>query len=325
MEDDELVQRLREWMQHHKILAGITVLLIAAVGVFAWNLVGEQAALFSMSSAADRAGYEQEVVSDRGVSHSVPSIGEAGGGSDDFQVQTGHATIESADAAADMETFRGKVSELMGEIEEEEKQTSDETVTYHVTARIPVDRFDTFTAWLQDTYTVEDMSLRVETVSVEQQRNQVQVLREALHTYNNLLAKLNRSTSQDIDADTVEAIAAITDRKRQVAQELERLGYSIGEVEERAAMATVRVTFREEKPVDITPEDTGRRFKLAWKRSVDSFMDAAAELSALPVAVGELLLQVVKYVVYVFVVVVPAYFAYRGLRWTVEKLGRIGR
>ncbi len=311
---DEFVDRAVSWVKQHKAFTVLLVAVLAVVGSF--FLSAGFGTTYMRSTTGEVSSFDGGISGQyaREFQHAEDAIQQT-----DFQVKTGNVQVESVDAEGDAAKLREKVRGLNGKVESERKSETDTQIRVYVQVRVPVEQFEGFADWTRSTYTVEDASFGFETVSVEQQQNQVNVLLEALNIYNNLLRKLNQTDAEKLSAEQIEAIATITDRKLWVAQQLERYGYSISQVEEQAAMSTVSFTFREDKPIKYAPEDLGRRFKQGVQDMVRDITNVGISVVTDSLVV---LAKTVQWIIYALIVLIPVYLVYKAVRKLYGKVER---
>ena len=169
--------------------------------------------------------------------------------------------------------------------------------------KIPTERFDAYAQWMLDTFDVKDSNFGFYRTDLTLQQNQVKILLETLEIYDSLLTRLK---AEEPATENIEAIADITQKKLDVAQQLGYYGFYLEQEEKKVTYATLYITIVQNKPVDYVPEDVGRGFQIKVREAVSVLTGTAGGILVV-------LATVAKYIIYAFAVVIPVSVAYRRL------------
>lgn len=246
------------------------------------------------------------------VDSTAPGQRYAGQPSDqtEFDIRTGEMSVESDDASSDARELKETVRDFGGEVEEETRNENQRRVTHSVKVRVPSEEFEEFVDRVQENYDVTEAEIHYETVDVSRTRNEVEVLLYSMGVYEAMINRLNSSRRRRVDPQTVSVVSHLTNERLELARKLNDLNYDVAEVEQRAELPTVEVTFREKRKASVLPDDFGGDVRAEVGGSLDSVSSNVAKLVALPFAAVSLFLVVIRYIVYLGAIMLPFAFIY---------------
>ena len=223
----------------------------------------------------------------------------------EYEIKRGEVEIESSDAEKDYEAIKKKVEEFDGWTDSINKYETDKTITISATFKIPSERLEEFSNLLLNNFKIKNTRFYFYRVSVERQKEEIEILLTALEAYDRLL---KRAEASSINETVINTIFLITEKKLEVMRLLKMYGYSIQEVEKRANYSEVLVSIYQEKPIKILPENKGRDFEIKLRDSVNEIINAGMDLLTVPFVI---LVKVIVFIIYAIIALIPIFVAYK--------------
>jgi hypothetical protein len=234
----------------------------------------------------------------------------------EYQIKKGSVTIKSKDSSSEYEILRQRTQYIQGWVENMKKHEDYTQKTITTTLKIPFESFDSFTEWMVNNFDVKDANLELYRVEVEKQRDEMQILMEALDVYDRLLV---RAEGMEVTEESIEVIMKITQKRLEVMRLLRNYGYSIEKIEEKSDYATITVTLKEEKKIKIMPEDLGKELRIKMRNAISNISEMGLDLLTIPLVV---LVKTITYILYVVIVIVPVFIAYKIMRRILKWIGK---
>lgn len=233
---------------------------------------------------------------------------------DEVEVQTGWMEIMSEDADEEARELQELVTRIGGEPVTEERRETSDVVSYTVEVRVPDDEFEEAVETAKQEFDVVESEVGYDAVVVGETRNEIDILVYTLELYEDLLEGYEDADASELSASDVESISRFTDRRVELARELNDLEYDVSELERRGGQPTLEVEFQEEKETSIVSGGFREDARGSLASAVDSVSSAAAALVAAPFYAVALVLAVLRFAVYGVAVAAPFAVGYLLLK-----------
>lgn len=299
------------WTKQHKIAAGLLLIVIVFSGFVMLSLtmiVLGGSNIGSMQGAADAgARYDTEASApglfdlsgDQRVTHD-----DAGSGAF-VEVQEAEFRIDSDDVDGDEGAIRSLASTHEGYVEQSRKDESSLYRTIHLTVRVPDSEFEAFTDLLKVEYDVESFNVRNYRLSTQRELDELGILNRTLADYEELREEIRQMNT---DEEKINLLMELTEKELAVKEKQQRYERSLADKQKRGDEATVRITLREQKSVDVWPENIGNRFMSNVKNMLNALVNIG--VGTLTDAVV-LFFRAVQAIIYLVVIAIPFLVAYR--------------
>lgn len=236
----------------------------------------------------------------------------------EFEVQSGEVTVDSADADEDVQQLKTRLYMFDGELRAEERSEDARTVKHTVEVRVADDEFDGFVEWLYEEYEVSSADVGYETVELSETRNEIDVLVDAMEVYEGVVEHYDGRRGDVLTSQDVQMVSLATQKRMEVARDLNSLNYDVEQVERRAERPTVEIVFRETVEPSMMPEGLGNEVRASVANGLGSVSDGLAAVVAAPLHALALLLMVVRLGIYTVVIGVPLGLAYYVFARSIE-------
>jgi hypothetical protein len=256
----------------------------------------DNAPAYAPLTGISKTSYEQQVEQQTGEILSNPS---------EYQIKRGSANIKSTDADSDYERLKQKTESSNGWVETVSKNEDYGQISITTNLKIPFENFDSFADWLMKNFDVKNANLELYRMTVEQQQDEIQILKIALDLYDKLL---QRAETMNDTESSIELIMKITQRKLDVMRLLRQYGYSVEQVEKQSKYASLSITITQEKKIAIMPEDLGRELRSKLRNSIRDITNAFTDLITVPIAI---FVKIIVWIIYAIIVLVPIFVAFR--------------
>lgn len=223
----------------------------------------------------------------------------------EYELKEGYAEIKSSESELDYERIKQRAEALGGWSEAMSKSEDFKSIRITSTLKIPSESFESFADWLIKNFDVKNTNLAFYRVSVEKQKDEIEILLDALAIYDRLMA---RAEAMSVNETTIDTILMITEKKLEVMRLLKSYGYSVEQIEERARYASITISILQEKPIKIMPEDKGRELMTKLRNSVNEIVNAGIDLISTPIV---LIVKVIVWIIYAIIVLIPVFIAYK--------------
>jgi hypothetical protein len=297
--------------QKAAVLAGsvLTLFVLAAIML----------AILSSARFSPNAGPSQQLSRERADfqvhsgARSPQAIDAAGSSADPatgkLEVQEGSMRVSSEAARNDAAAFRRITSGHNGYIASADRSTTDTRRRIHMTARVPSNRFDSFTDQLKQRYEADSLTVENYRISVQRQQDEIAVLTEALSDYQDLT---ERAKQTELDTEQIDILKELTQTQLNTVEELRRYQRQLAKQQDRSNRATFTATFSETLPADVWPDSISNTFR---EQLSDATETATMALITTVTGAIVVLARVVQFIVYALIVIIPVYAVYRGLRY----------
>lgn len=303
-----LPERVLDWIRANRATALIIGIALVGVGLLALTVLGGGG--FNTFSAATQ---EQAALDRTGKFATAPSrgggagdAGDTGGGGGAFvEVQEANFEIETDSAEKASDAIRGTATQMGGYVEESRKSESSLHTTIRMTVRVPDENFERFNQHLRQQYNVESYTVRNHRISIQRTLDELTIINRSLEQYQRMREEVRR---MDVSEEKIDLLMRITEKQLELKERQKRFLRDLSSAQQRSRMATVTIELREEKDVDLTPDNVWNRFKNAVK----DMLDTITEIVINTVTDGiELFFKVIQLIIYAVIVLVPVGFAYR--------------
>lgn len=310
------LKKFMPMIRRHRLLFSLAVLImILVIGglsyVFISGITYSRTAAPIYESEYERGTY--------GAVSPAQQAEEAGGEvvseSTEYKIKKGSASIKSTDAASDYEKVRQKTESLDGWVETMDKSEDYKEISIRTDLKIPSESFDSFADWMMNNLDVESSSLEFYKETVEKEQDEIQILLEALNVYDRLLEK---AEAMNVSETSINIVMFITEQKLEVMRLLKLYGYTVEEVKEKAKYASLSITLTQQKKIELMPEDVGREFMTRLRNSISDIVSACMDLVTVPIVI---FVNIVVWIIYAIIVLIPLFIAYRILSRIFKKIG----
>ena len=221
----------------------------------------------------------------------------------EFEIRTGTANIESEDADSDVSRLRNELDRFEADITDESRREVLRRLSYTINVRVSSENFDEFIEWLEDTYDVTETELHYETVSVQGHTNEIRVLEEAMAIYDDMLEDIR--ARDRLTSDEMELVHDLTEKRKELARELNELGYDIAELEEQEQWSEVKITFEQDLQFSVWPEDVWDDVRDEFRSGLNELTDTLSVLARLPIDIINILLVALRYALFIVAFLLP--------------------
>lgn len=306
-----MINKVKRWIKGHpktSIFSGIFILIFIAVAFLSVSQV--RLGGLNQQDAVMKEGALESKAADYGAS---PSGGASSNTqrSPEFEVKTGDAHIESEDADSEVSKLRSELSRFNGNIKEERRDETRRQLTYTLDVRVSSEHFGDFVEWLKDNYEVTDANLHYETVTMDETYNEIMVLEQSRDIYEDLIQRVR---SREVTLDQVELLDELSEKKLDVARDLNDLGYDIAQLEEQEQRSEVEITFSEQLEFSVWPEDVGNDIRDEVRAGMNDLIETTATVSRVPMDIASIFLRAVRYALLGIAFLLPFVIAFLLLR-----------
>ena len=273
----------------------------------------------SLNTARDKS------YSGSGISTSAPSYGvgydsiyreESGVTQSDPEIKEGTARIKSKDAVGDAQRIRGSLTSETAYVETSNKSETNTNLRLSLTLRIPTEEFDAFIQALTQNYDVESYDIRNYRISLENELTEIAIIEKTLNDYEQMRTEI---ASLPVSSQKIELLFTLNEKELALKQKARQYQSSVTRVGRQSDLATLAVILEEKKKGDLLPEDVMSRFRNSVRSALDTIVEVFISIITGSVT---LFFQVVKYIIYTLVVIVPAWFVYGMVRRAHHKFQR---
>ncbi len=213
-----------------------------------------------------------------------------------IEVMEGQAVIQSRNITADETAILRELKREGGFLEGSNRQEYEQEIWLTLNLRVPKENLTAFLAYLRKNYNVKSWSVNMYRVDVRMTTSLEDIYNRSLTLYDSLLSRVERN---DVDSETINAIAQIIEKQAYFQQRLESARLQMARVKEDAEYSRVRVELTQDKPVRLWPEDYWRTFLLSVKDAVREILDTLVSTVTGSVVFA---FKVLKFLVYALVV-----------------------
>jgi hypothetical protein len=300
--------KLKRKVLENKAWSAVGVfLLLMALGVVGLFLNSANMGLQSHSTAEslDYRGGAADI--------GIPLGGDSSSGSY-VEVQEGSMQIESEDVEQDTEEIRGLAENYDGWIESSTKSHGEIYTTADLTVKVDSEDFQSFVSDMKNDFEVESYSVQDYRLYTQRERDELDILNETMMEYESIRREVNE---MDNSAEKLDLLMQITEKQLEVQEKRNRYSQDLADKRQRGDYATLNVELREKRKIDLVPDDLGQRFR----NEVNEMVDNVANTLITTLTGGvEIFFAAIKYLIYLAIVVLPAYVAYRIGRRLYEKM-----
>lgn len=234
----------------------------------------------------------------------------------EYEIKTGYAEIKSENSEKDYDNIKEKVEEIDGWTESFNKYEGYDTIRVQAIFKVPSKEFEGFADWIIKNFDVKNTNFGFYRVSVERQQEEIEILLQALESYNKLMSQ---AELMSLNETKLEMIFRITEKKLEVMRLLKMYGYSIKEIEKQANYSSVTIVLVEDKPIKIMPEDKGKDLMMKIRNSVNEIVNALIDLLTVPFVI---IVKIFVYIIYAIIALIPIYIAYKIIIRIFKRLGK---
>lgn len=304
------LKNLKESILDHKfaLLVGV-LLIIFGLGSAALIFNSVTSGLGDFQQSAD-ANYEpldksRALESDAGSSGFLPPVGDEEVSGSYVEVQEGDIEISSEDIENDISSIRNLTEGFDGYVEESRKTEGSLYTNADLTVRVPSDDFQEFIDRINQDYNVESYDVENYRVSTQREIDELTVLNRSMEDYEKIREEVNKMEN---DEKKLELLMKVTDRQLELQEKRKRYQRDLSDKQQRGNMATVDINLKEERKVDIWPDNIENRFKDELSQMLDTVVDTVITTFTGGVV---LLFKSVKYLVYIGILLLPLGLAYK--------------
>lgn len=306
-----VLNKFRKWLTHHKTFVGLLVFLIivALLGIITISLTdlsGSRSGIIPQS-VSDVASYDARGTlqsTGESASHSIRPP-EDGGGGEEVEVKEANIDVDSENARQDSETVRSTSEEYDGYIEQSNKSETNTHLRINMTTRVPSSDFESFIEDLQNKLEVEDYSVNNFRIPVQREIDELDIIRRSLDNYATIRQDVMEMTTGE---EKISLLMEITNKELELKEREKRFERSLVGKQERSDMATVRITLEERLEAELWPEEIVNRFRDGLKNALD---DVVESLVAIVTGGISFLFQVINWMVYSIIFIVPVALLYK--------------
>ena len=298
-------------IKKHKLAFLAVFIILIIVGFISYIFIGsmysarmggsgyyENAPSYAPLTGISKSSYETQVEEKASEVLSKPS---------EYQIKRGSASIKSVDASSDYEKLRQKTESMNGWVETVSKNDDYRQISITTNLKIPFENFDSFADWLMKNFDVKNANLELYRVTVEQQQDEIQILKVALDVYDKFL---QRTEEMNVSESSIQLAMRITERKLDVMRMLRQYGYSVEQVQEQSKYASLSITLTQEKKIKLMPEDLGSELRSKLRNSVRDITNVGTDLITIPIVI---FVKIIVWIIYAIIVIVPIVVAYKIL------------
>ena len=217
------------------------------------------------------------------------------------EVKEGDMEITSQDMESDAETIRGLAESRGGYIERRSKTISDFHNEISMTARLPSagDNFTAFVDRVKEDFEVSSYNVRNFRLSTQREQDEITIINTALSDYDQIREDIKRT---ETTAEKLELLMQVTDKKLDLQQQKKEYERDLSDIRQRSDYATLRITIKEDKSVEVLPDNLGNRFKQNVQDMIDSVTTILMDIVTHSITI---FFQVVKLFIYAFIAIIP--------------------
>ncbi|MBC5793005.1 MAG: DUF4349 domain-containing protein [Nanohaloarchaea archaeon] len=255
MDSDTVKQKIYE-NKELSVIAGILLLIaIGLAGVF----VQQSSLTGNMQSA--------NLDKSRHSSFPGPINPDDPSSGNNVEVKEANIDIKSESIENDIKKIETVSKSFNGFLESSSKTTSDLYINADLTVRIPKNNFSNFTKNLKQEFDVESYTVRNYKVSTERTVSEIRILNNTLKDYDDLRRQVKNIESY---SDRIELLKQLTDKEKQVAQEMNNYLQDLDNKKTRSELATVDIRLEEQRDIELVPDDLWSRLKSEVQDTIDS-------------------------------------------------------
>lgn len=307
------VQRFTDWMKEHK-LASVALGLVFLLGFSLFTagafIVLNNAGLGSQNAGYDR--FDQKATTDAsgalsfdGRSDSLPPTQPDGGAGSYVEVQEADFQLDSKDADQDASQIRSLAESHDGYIQQSRRHDADIYRRVYLTVRVPDSEFETFTDTIKEDYDVESHNVRNYRLSTQRELDELALINRTLQDYEEMRERIqDMNTSQK----KIELLMSLTEKELDLKERQKEFERQLSDKQKLGNEAVVQIELREQKDIEFLPDDLGNRFMDNVRDMINAVVDVV-----LSTVTGSIVLffKALQAIIYLAVVAVPAYIAYR--------------
>ncbi len=314
----DLFQSIIRLIKKHKIKSSIIIILglLIIVTIFLYvglNLIGgmktsydSMAPLSQPSTQPDSTRSAPESISetdeisqpDETLEDEIPGI----------KIIEAGADIETDDAVKKEKKITDITKQHNGYSEQSRFSESRNLIRIDMTLRIPANNFEGFFNELRESSEIENFNVRDYRIDIERRETRLSTIRETIEMYDEMIEETKQ---MEMNTERIDLTKRLTDEKMRLVRQENDLLDSLGQSKRRSDYSTINLTIRQDISPKIWPEDIGKRFRENLQDSFDKIADSVTK------AVGNILnifVTAILWIVYVIVVILPIWIAYRLLK-----------
>ncbi|MDY6774899.1 MAG: DUF4349 domain-containing protein [Halobacteria archaeon] len=309
---------IRSWLSEHRI-AAVSV-LVSVILVVALVLGAVSTVLFGFGFGMTGGSSSQQT--GFGGAPETVGVGEdtgAGSGAGEYvEVQEAEMSIESESLDEDVSRLRDLTQESGGYVEESSRRQSNLYLTARMTARVPSENFEEFVKSTRDEFDVESYEVRSYRLSIERETTELDILNQTLREYE---ATRSEIAEMNASAEKLDLLMEVTEKELEVKEKMSRYRTELAQKRQRSEYATVRIEVRERRQPEIVPDNIGDRFRNEVRQMIETVVNILITTVTGGVVV---FFRAIQYLIYLVVVAVPVFVAYKLGRWMYGRLSERG-
>lgn len=289
-----MLDNVSSWVRDNKILTAVLFFLILLpVLLFSYAILGTQ---------ADSAQSYSGMAADTAVR------AEGDGGSESFvEVKEGNIEINSDDADGDAERVEGLVENYNGYVEQNRKTDTSYHTEIDMTLRLPSqgENYSALIKSLRNEFRVASYEVQNYRLSTQQEQDEISILNTALSDYDAIRGDIRQMQTSP---EKMDLLMEVTEKQLEIQDKKKRYERDLSEKQRRSDEATLHVTIKEDKAVEILPDNIGNRFRESLQDTIDALVGMAVGLVTDGVT---LFFRVVQIILYFIIAIIPVAVAYR--------------
>lgn len=306
-QDSSFLSRCYNWLRQHKIISGITgVVVVIVIVALASGIFSSMTASPGSGTAFDAPVADYQRSGNAGGQPTTESASDAD--IPGVEIKKGSLSVDSENAKADEKAVRSITSEYNGYVEEGRQSKSNTRLRINLTTRVPAESFSGYVEGLRDRLEVEDYQLRDYRINISEQTTRLDILNDTLDIYDRMKQEVQ---SMDLDDERIELTRDITERQLELKERLNRIQSEVDRVNRQGEMATLQVTLEERLSAEIWPNDTGNEFRDELSDTFDRIVDIAIAIVTTTLVV---LMTTIQWAIWIIISLLVVWFAYRLLR-----------
>ncbi len=258
MDSEELKQKL---LEHKELSVAAGVLLLIFLGLAAVVLQTSSLSNNQQAAYLDKARYGDSGGFPGPINPDDPSSGSS------VEVKEADMDIDSENIEDDIDQITTVSKSFNGFVESSSKTTTDLYINADLTVRVPRDNFSNLTERLKQQFNVESYTVRNYRISTARTISEITILNRTLDDYEDLRQQVKNIESY---SDRIELLKQLTDKEKQVAQEMNNFLQDLNNKKAKSELATVNIRLEEQRDIELVPDDLWSRLKSEVQDTVDS-------------------------------------------------------
>ncbi|MFO7968032.1 MAG: DUF4349 domain-containing protein [Archaeoglobaceae archaeon] len=226
----------------------------------------------------------------------------------ELQITEGQMSADTENAEERASEIRSTTFSYDGYIEESDKYSTALHQTVKLKARVPADNFDPFVEELKDDLDIDTYEINNYRISAQQELDELAILNRTLRDYETI-----REDAMEMEAteEKLDFLMKITEKELEVREKMKEYKRELSQKQVRSDYATLHITLKEKKEVDIWPEDLGSQFNRKVQQALDSIGNILIDTVTFGIV---LIFRVLQALVYLIIIAIPAALVYKVAR-----------